>query len=186
MRKTKLIACLVLLPLFTGCQLARWQPAGIVHGASDTFTVRVPDGWMYFENPPGNIVATQDGLLLQHIIVNRRDLKEPLPVSKRVLTRNLTPYELAEALADNLRADHHLLELAIIKNEPADLGGLNGFKLLVSYHTSESLGIKECIVGAIAEDHLYTLVFAAPQRYYFDRDEKAFEEAVRSFKIAER
>jgi hypothetical protein len=186
MRKTKLIACLVLLPLFAGCQLTRWQPAGVVHGASDAFTVRVPDDWMYFENPPGTIVATQDGLLLQHIIVNRRELKEPLSVSKRVLTGNLTPYEVAEALADNLRADHNLRELAIIKNEPADLGGLNGFKLLVSYHTSESLGIKECIVGTIADDHLYTVVFAAPRRYYFDRDEKTFEDVVKSFKIAKR
>ena len=185
MRIQKLTVLLCLLgSLLGGCQLPQWQPGGGTHTVGDgTFSVNVPPDWMYLEGRAGHLVATNDGLYLQRINMERTELKEPLSYSKRVLTANLTPLELAEAVADDLRADHAMMGLEVVENTPAELDGHPGFKLVITYHTEGNLRVSEAIVGAIVGENLYVLVYAGPTRYYFDRDRARFDEVVKSFRV---
>lgn len=176
-----LTAAALLLAL-SGC--VTWQTGGQPFTArSGGYTITAPSGWMFIEQPGGTLRATRDGLVLQELIVATHDLKKPLPTSQRVLTSNLSPFELAEALADDLRSNRDLLAFEIVANEPARIGGLDGFALTVRYHTKDKLRITTRIDGVLHNGKLYTLRFVAPTRHYFDRDLPAFQAALDSFKF---
>jgi len=182
--QTLTILICVLGSLLAGCQIAQWQPGGAPHTASDgSFVVHVPGNWMFLESAPGRIVATHDGVFLQRLSVGRHELKEPLSYSKRMLSAGLTPFEVAEAVADDLRADHDMLGLEVTENNPVVLDGHPGFSLVVNYHTADNLRVSMQIVGAIVGPSLYTLVYGGPARYYFERDRALFQEVVESFRI---
>lgn len=181
----------ILIPLFAaaffvlvGCQVVQWKTGGTSYTAKDgDFTVTVPEGWIYAEQPAGHIIGTRDGLLLQRLVVEKRELKEPLRVSKRVLTANLTPLELADAVIDDMRADRGMLGMEVVENQPATLGEQQGFRLRFNFHTADKLRGSEVIFGCIKGQHLYLLVFVAPARHYFPRDLAAFEETAKSFRF---
>jgi hypothetical protein len=184
--RTKILISLFALAIagLIGCQTVEWKAGGTPHTAKDgDFTVTVPEGWTFAERLPGNIVGTRDGLLLQRLMVERRELKDPLPVSKRVLAASLTPLELAEAITDDLRANRSLLGIEVTESQPATVGGQSGFKLLINFHTADKLRGSEAIFGCIKGDRLYLLVFIAPARHYFTHDLAAFEEAAKTFQF---
>jgi hypothetical protein len=95
----------------------------------------------------------------------------------------LTPYEVAEALADDLRANHAMFGLEVIENKPAEVAGLRGFKLIVAYHTADHLRVREEFLGVIAKGRFYLLGFAAAERVYFPRDQATFERTAKTFTI---
>lgn len=182
MRNSLLILTLAALLLgLAGC--VSWQTGGQPFTSRGGYTVTAPAGWMFIEQPGGILRATRDGLILQEFVISSHELKKPLPASKRVLTASLTPYELAEAIADDLRSNRELLAFEIVANEPARIGGLDGFSLTVRYHTKDKLRLTTRIDGAIKGDKLYTLRLAAPSRHYFERDLPAFRDAVNSFRF---
>ena len=159
-----------------GCQI--WNPGGTPYTAKDgAFTVRPPADWMYATRLGNDLLATKDGPVLQQIIVEHRDLKDPLPHSKRTLTASLAPYEVAEAVTDNLRADHSLLGLEIKENVPATV---------FSFHTGEKLRLSEQCYGCLAGGRLWLLRYCAPSRHYFERDQADFEMMVKDFQFGRR
>ena len=168
----------------SGCQTLQWKEGGTPYTAKDgSFTIQIPSGWTYAEERGGHIVGTRDGFLLQRILLEKRELKEALPYSKRVLNPGLTPLELAEAIIDDARADRMLLGIEIAENQPETLGGKPGFKLVINFHTADKLRVSEEVIGCIQGDHLYLLVFSAPTRFYFGRDRAAFEEGAKMFQF---
>ena len=99
-----------------------------------------------------------------------------------LLGSTLTAFELAEAVADDLRTNREFLNFEIVANEPATIGGREGFALTVRYQTKDKLRLTIRIAGVIQGNKLYTLRFAAPTRHYFERDLPAFTAAVQSFR----
>jgi len=184
MPKKNLIHLLLVFAVvaLAGCQI--WNPGGIaVTGKNDAFTVRAPDGWRYAVKLGFDFLASKDGPVLQQIWVEHRDLKETLPNSKRTLAASLSPFELGEAFADDLRADHKLLAFELKENMPATLGGEAGFKLTFSFHTEDKLRLSETVYGCIHGGKLWLLRYRAPTRHYFERDTATFEKTVQSFRF---
>ncbi len=182
MRNNILISVLLaLLFALAGCQ-APWLQGGAPYttGKSE-YTLRTPAGWVFSAQPPGNIIATKDGVILQQFTVEIRAFQNAFPASKRALRAGLTPLELAEAFTDDMRANRGLLGLEVKETKLAQIDGRAGFKVVVSFHTNDKLRLSQVIYGCIEKDRLYLLRLAAPTRYYFDRDSPAFEEAVKSF-----
>ncbi len=183
MRKPALIPLLLAALALGGCQLPNWQPGGRVHtSVLGDFTVRVPATWMFVDRPAG-FLATNDGVLLQRAGIQRHELAHPLPYSKRQLTPTMTPLELAEAMADDLRADRAFLGLEIPEITPAEVGGRQGFKLVMRFHDSEGLRYTQAIYGCLTSTRLYLLHYRAPTRHYYARDAAAFDELARSFTL---
>lgn len=183
MRKIQLILGLAVGALgLAGCNLPQWRTGGVTHAsAAGSYTVRVPAGWMFLENPrTGALVVTVDGVLLQRAGITWTDLKVPLPYSKRTLAAGTTPLELAEAMADDLRADRDRHRLEIVATEPATIGGVPGFKLVLRFRNDEDLGYTESLHGCIRGERLYLLHFTAPTRHYYERDARTFDELARS------
>ena len=183
----KLIPALSALPfLLAGCQI--WQPGGTVYTAEkNAFSLAVPAGWNFTTKavPARNadLFATKDGIYLQRLFVDHHLIKDPLPHSKRTITAQMSAFEIAEALVDDVRSNHDLLHFEVNENTPATVGGQPGFKLLLQYQNADRLRLTELRYGALVGDRVYFLRFVAPSRHYFERDVAAFEEAARSFRL---
>jgi hypothetical protein len=185
MRTKILIPLLVslLLLVFSGCQ-SPWQPGGQTYTShTGAFTALVPAGWMFAELPPGHVLATKDGIILQRIEIRTLELKDPLPGSKRVLRADMTPFEIAEAVVDDLKADHGLLGLEVVENQPTEVAGRPGFRITITFHTEDNLRLTQSGYGVVDGPKLYVISYIAPTRYYFDRDRETFEAAVKSFHL---
>lgn len=179
------IKALILLAVsvLSGCQMPTWQAGGVTHTSPvGDYSVRVPVGWSFLA-VPANFLATVDGLILQRAGIQRQDLRKPLAYSKRVLSPALTPLELAEAIADDMRADRDMRGLEVTETKPAQLGGRPGCKIVLQFHNSEGLRLTEVIYSCTTEHSVYLLHFMAPTRHYFARDLAAFDEMARSFQI---
>lgn len=168
--------------LLSGCQV--WQPGGTpITGKDNAFTITPPSGWLYATSIGPDLLASKEGLVLQNLVVRHHELSKPLTHSKRSLTATLAPFEAAEAVVDDLRADHDLLGFELRENTPVTVGGRPGFKLVFSYRTKDRLNLTEIRYGAISGPNLWLVTYTAPSRHYFDLDLPAFETTVKSLQL---
>ncbi|MBA3848746.1 MAG: hypothetical protein C0502_01965 [Opitutus sp.] len=184
----KLTAAFAFLLALAGCQI--WRPGGVTAKSKDGLaSISVPAGWVFTTAAPAgksDLLATKDGALLQCMTLKHHDLKDPLPNSKRTLKGGQSAFELAEAVADDLRANREMLALKAIESMPVEIGGHSGFRLVVEYGVAHPTGLKirEAHYGVIVGTRLYDLSFAAPARHYFGRDLPAFDAAAKSLQIS--
>ncbi|GAB5559724.1 MAG: hypothetical protein SynsKO_13710 [Synoicihabitans sp.] len=172
-----------LLLLFSGCEF--WNVGGSAYQApKGAFSMRVPAEWSYStQMGAAELVATRDGLNLQSIEVRANALDEALPHTGRELSGQLASFELAEAVADDLRSDPDRYQFSVIKNEPATIDGKSGFKLTTTFRSKDQLLLRQTRYGVIHGDKLWTLAYTAPHRHYHDRDLDEFEAVVAAFKF---
>jgi hypothetical protein len=107
----------------------------------------------------------------------------PLPHTARELTEGMLPLEAAETVLDDLAFDGTAGHLEVLENVPAVVGGLPAFRVLLSYHNRNGVAYRSIIYGVLQDRWLHLLRYAAPQRYYFDRDLAAFEAIVGTFTL---
>ena len=170
------------LALLSGCQ--GWTRSG-AHTSDLGYRVETPPGWIYHPTLGGEFVATRQGLFLQRLHVSQRDLETPLANSKRTLTAALTPFELAEAIVDELKADRSFQQLSIVENVPATLGGKPAVRITFEYRVENDARMKSVRYHSLHGEYLYTVGLGAPARHYFDDALPAFETTVRSFMFTE-
>lgn len=182
-RKLTLTALAVFsLLLVTGCQL--WNPGGTTYvDKRGKFNVHAPAGWKYATSLGPDFTASKDGPILQQIWIEHRELKKALLNSKKPLADNLGIFEVAEAVAGDIQADHSLLAFELKENVPASIGGKEGFKITFTFRTGEKLRLSETLYGCVADGQLWLLRYRAPVRHYFARDVAVFEDTVKSFKF---
>lgn len=174
-----LVAC---LPFFSGCQT--WSRGGD-QTTSAGVRLRTPPGWIYHPNAGGTFLATQDGIFLQRFTITRQKLSVPLAHNKRTLSASLTPFELAEAVIDDLKANRTLHRLAVVENTPAKFGGRNAVRLVVDYYLEDDTHVTSARYVCTRGDYLYVATLEAPARHYFAAALPAFEDAVRSATFTE-
>lgn len=177
MRKLILIGVLFV----AGCAL--WtQIGGLYTSDSGKFSVELPSGWMKY-NAVDYLLITRDGVLLQNIAIERIDIKKELSHTKKKLRQDMLPQEAAEVIIDNMASNPAILNLEVIENMPAKVGGFPGFKLVTIYKNKDGLKFKSVYYGFLWDHWLYSLRYSAPQRYYFAKDVTTFENVVKSFKL---
>lgn len=202
MKKSKVF----LLPLFLVVVLSGCAPYVAVGGkytaGTENFEVDLPSGWrqhfsafdpMFRQVLPDLVERrdlaqdvvriTRDGLNLQQIGIGRIALDSDLPHTKRKVSKNMLPQEIAEVILDNIRSNPGMTNLQIVENTAASVGGNQGFKLLYSYKTKGGLIVKAAYYGLTVGSWHYYILYEAPQRHYFDRDYATFEQIKNSFRI---
>lgn len=192
-----------LLTFFSGC--APYVMVGGKYTAGpENFEVDLPQSWRKHEltfdhhpisramldelkkrhDPTGDVVRiTRDGLLLQHIVIGRIEINKEWPHTKRKLSKGMLPQEVAEVIIDNIRSNPNISKQHVLENSPAKLGGFPAFKLIYTYQTKESVGIKGACYGAMMGDWYYYLLYEAPERHYFAKDYPIFEKLKDSFRL---
>jgi hypothetical protein len=83
---------------------------------------------------------------------------------------------------DNIKSNPAITQFELVENSPAQVSGVEGFKLVYTYKSKDGLKSKGVYYGAINKEALAKLHYTAAARYYFDRDIAVFEALVRSFK----
>ncbi len=171
---------ILLLVLMSGC--AVWHPTeGPYRGAG--YALDLPKGWMATKDPK-NLIVTRDGPALQKIGVGVRDLADQDKDSKKKVTKGMLPQEAAETILDMKRNNTSIAQFTVVENEPAQVGGNEGFRIVYTYK-SDKLRYRCIYYGMLQGETFYGISYCAPIRYYFDKDVATFEEIVRSFKLVE-
>src|SRR5262249_60668750 len=90
--------------LLGGCVSLPWQPtAGVYSSPKENFAVELPSGWMRL-NAEEDLLVTRDGILLQHVSVERAVGDKPLKNTKKTLTPRRQPQAVAEGVLDTFRS----------------------------------------------------------------------------------
>lgn len=178
MKRSLFAIALATVVLLAGCQ--SWTRGGD-YTSRRGYRISTPSTWIYHPTLGGDFVATHDGLFLQRLSVRRAPLATPLDHSKRTLTKDLTPLELAEAIIDDLKADQSNQRLVIVENSPATLDGRAAARVMFDYYLEDDTHLKCVRYICVHADNLYTVQLTAPARHYFDDALPVFEKAARSF-----
>lgn len=173
------------LVLTAGCVSLPWVPAEPQHTVrSGHFSVELPQGWMRWNHGPADeVLVTRDGEMLQQILVERVPVDAELRHTKKRLARGMLSQEAAEVVIDNYASDRSNLDFEVRENSPTKVAGFPGFRVTFTYRTRDGLRIKTVYYGFVKDDALYGIRYTAPQRYYFDKDIKSFEQVLQSFKL---
>ncbi len=174
---------MISLLLLAGCVPAVWiQEKGQHTMASLNFSVIMPEGWMKLNT--GDVLrVTRDGLLLQEIRIGRVEIGLPFQFTKKKLAKGMLPQEVADVFLDNITSNQAFQNFELKENVPATVDGHAGFKITYCFKSEDGVRLKVVDYGFLSGDWLYVLHYDAPERHYFDKDIKTFEQFVTSFRL---
>ncbi|HEV8397114.1 MAG TPA: hypothetical protein VGQ37_22685 [Vicinamibacterales bacterium] len=169
--------------LVGGCVSLPWQPtAGLYNSPAENFAVELPQGWMRL-NSNEDLLITRDGILLQHVSVERAAVDRPLKSTKKTLTRGMQPQAVAEVIIDNFMSSERMLDVKVVENRPVQVAQYRGFRLVYTHRDKNGLRFKSVLHGFLAGDVLYAIRYTAAERYYFAKDLPTFEQVLASFRL---
>jgi hypothetical protein len=183
-RASSLGALLLGLGLLAGgCVTLPWQPtAGLYSSPAENFAVELPQGWMRL-NSNEDLLITRDGVLLQHVSVERAAIDQPLKSTKKTLTRDMQPQAVAEVIIDNFMSSERMLDVKVVENRPVQVAQYRGFRLVYTHRDKNGLRFKSVLHGFLAGDVFYAIRYTAAERYYFAKDLPTFEQVLASFRL---
>jgi hypothetical protein len=180
--KARFFAKLLLVISVSGC--APWSLVGGPYVASsDRYEVELPQNWRKQNGRADSLALTRDGMTLQRIVIGRHPVDKDVPHIKRKLTNLMLPQDAAEVVIDHLRSDAARVDVRVLENVPAQVGGAEGFKIVYAYHTRANLRQMGAWYGVLHNNSFYYLHYEAPARHYFERDRAVFEKVRESFKF---
>lgn len=166
--------------LALGC--ATWVPSqGVVTAAG--VDAELPAGWMRL-NESSEILATRDGVRLEHIRIFRVELDEEVPNTERSLEPDMLPEDLADLWLDSLRLGLAHTNLRVLENAPARLDGQDCYKLYYSSLFRSSLEVRTVEYGCLVGEHFYRIRYRAASQHYFDSYLGDFERVVGGVRFA--
>jgi hypothetical protein len=177
------LALLAAWLLLGGCVTLPWHPAeGRYTSEAENFSVELPRGWMRL-NAEHDLLITRDGLLLQHVLIERVRIDRPLKNTKKTLTRGMQPQALAEVILDNITSSERMLDVRVHENRPVQIAQHRGFKLVYVHKDKNGLRFKSVQHGFIAGDIFFGIRYTAAERYYFAKDLPTFEHVLATFRL---
>lgn len=169
--------------LVGGCVSLPWQPtAGLYSSPAENFALELPPGWMRL-NSNEDLLITRDGVLLQHVSVERAAVDRPLKSTKKTLTRGMQPQAIAEVIIDNFMSSERMLDVKVVENRPVQVAQYRGFRLVYTHRDKNGLRFKSVLHGFLAGDVFYAIRYTAAERYYFAKDLPTFEQVLASFTL---
>lgn len=149
---------------------------------SQGYAMSLPPGWLKIS--PGNGAVTLlslDGEDLDLIRISRFDNDKAFSNIKKVASPKDLPADLAENFIASTKADLSVSNLSVLTNEPATLGGMNGFHLRYAFSSPDGVRYLTDIYAACTENGFYTVYYRAPVLHYFDEHLAEFQKTVASF-----
>ncbi len=173
---------LILLIFAVGC--APWMRVGGTYtSAYNDYSVELPEQWMRL-NTKEYLLITRDGVMLQHILIERIHVNDALKHTKKQFRHGMLPHEAAEVLLDNKRTNPDILNLKVIRNVPTRVGGFPGFKAVYSHKNKDGLKFRTVFYGFMADEEFFGISYTAAKRHYYGKDLETFEKVVKSFRLS--
>lgn len=174
----------ILLLFMTGC--ASWVPtAGLHDFPSYHFSVTLPEKWMKFKTDD-YLLVSKDGPFLQYVLIQERDVQQPFGHTTKRLRSGMLAQEAAQVIIDEISSDHGVYDFRVVENRPARINGLDGFNLLFTHKNRDGLLFRTQYYGFLAGSRFYAIRYNAAERYYFEKDLKAFEGILSSFQVTKK
>ena len=146
------------------------------------WSITSPEGWMQLSTQESEMLS-KDGPYLEYILIQSRSLAQGFRFTNQKLEPDMLPHEAAQVIADNMRSDPLIRQLQWLASEPAMVGGYAGFRLIYSYQDPYGVKIKTIYYGVILPDQFFNLRYTAANRYYFDKELPAFNQAFDSLRL---
>ena len=174
-----------------GCAgVASWKHARAgqsVYSAVPGVSASLPARWMLFEDRQARaLLLTRHSVPMEFIQIRRQPLFTPLPNTAQTVNAGMKPYEAAEAAANSLRAAQGVFGLTVENLSPAEIGGVDGFEMMLSYSMENGMRRRCLIYGFIPSDskgrsRCYVEIgLYALEDYYFEAALDDFLAVVRS------
>ncbi|GFE57423.1 hypothetical protein [Geobacter sp. AOG1] len=177
----KIVLLIAITFLLNGC--APWVRTGGPYNATgENVSLDLPDGWMRL-NTDDYFLITRDGVPLQSILVQCINVNDSLKHTKKKFRKGMLPLEASEVIMDNIASNDKVHDCQVKESKSAKVAGNPGFRIVFAYKTDDGLKMKGVVYGLMQGEWFYVLKFAAPQRHYFDRDLKTFEQVVASARL---
>lgn len=174
MRKLIIVLCLA---LFAGCAAGQST-------CPQNFSAQLPDKW-YQVNTPKFYILTKDGPFSQYILVQQRPIDKPFAHNQRILSRNMSPQEVAEVFLDEMRNDEAVRNFRLVENRTTRVNQHEAFKLVFTYQDKDGLSFQTYMYGFLNQNWFYTLRYNADLTCYCNQDIEEFHKFVKSFKVKE-
>jgi len=129
------------------------------------------------------VLITKDGFSLQFIRVTRSPVGNKLQHTEKKFTKGMMPQEAAEIVIQNFRSNPNIMNQQVLANNPTKIGGYPGFNIVVAFQTKTGLTKQSIVCGFLSGSSYYEILYEAPQRYYFTKDESDFEKVKDTFKL---
>ncbi len=129
------------------------------------------------------VLLTKDGAALDQVEFRKRLVTAELVHTKKKMTPAMMPQELAEVLLNEFELNDGLKNFKLIENKPATVAGVPGFKLVFSYKSNGQLSYQCVYYGFRKDEMLYTVLYLAPKRHYYETNLGTFEQMVKSLTV---
>lgn len=129
-------------------------------------------------------MVSRDGPYLEYILLREQPLTQGFQHTRRKIDAGMLPNEAAQVIIDNLKADPAIKQLTIIANEPAEVGGREGFRLVFTYRDQQDVDLRTDYYGAVIGSSFVSLRYNAAQRHYFHAELPAFRNALQSLRCS--
>lgn len=180
----KLILALVIALLVQACAVFTKTDGSRVMGPDNAYSVQLPANWVQFSAMQDRVLISRDGFGLQSIEVRRAAHDKAFPTIKKQWNEKMLPFELAELMIAEFKAQGEQRNVNVTLNEPARIGGsIPGVHLRLNYKNEKGLQIERDVYVFADAKGVYTLAYEAPGLHYFPRDQKIFESVVGSFRL---
>lgn len=180
MQRIKLVFLPLAVILLAGC--ATWGRAGGPYSnGSAKYEVDLPWGWMKLGGK--DLMLTRDGLFLDKIAIQRKDVDKKLEHTKKKFLKGMLPEELSEVAIDDIAGDPDISGLEIVENIPATLSGQLSFRIMYTFRNKDNLKYKCIYYGFGYEEWAYNISYTATADYYFDKNVEEFNKLVKSFRF---
>lgn len=176
MKRLLLVMVLVLL---CGCATTKSE------GERRPFSVTQPPGWKEHKTK-ALMYISKESPGLQHVEIVRKGLQDEkqFAYTKRRVTAEMLPQELAEVVIDDFHSDQSFPVDAVEENAPEVIGGNPGFRVRLTFISNAGLKYRTEVHGFTVGDWYYQITYTAPARYYFARDLPAVQEMVKTFTLS--
>jgi hypothetical protein len=178
------ITIFVLFLLLAGCAGQWVKVSDDETYTTSLYRVSLPHGWV--KRIEGDtLVLSKDGPDLQKIVVRAAEHKDAFRHIEKESAPDMLPSELSAMFIADLKKESGtgLPSLVVEVDEPAKMGGRDGFHIVAGYSTDAGVHYRLTAYGAVSERGFLTLSYTAPAIYYFDKDRGSFKHTYASLSL---
>ncbi len=174
---------LIFLLFITAC--APWiKTGGSYESLPHNFYVNIPQGWMMLDTDR-YLLISGDGPFLQYVLIQDRPIDRPFRNTKKKFNGLMLPQEAADVVMDEITSDQSVLNFEILENAPTRINGHDGFRVVFTYKNRDGLKLKTIYYGFLTGESFYNIRYTAVNRYYYEKDIRAFKKVLESFRLIE-
>ena len=174
--------CWFIFCLLTAGFMACAHTGGLSQPVSYSFTIDIPDGWRKIDNNR-YLFITKENPFLQYVMVQNRPIGRMFRHTQKKLEKQMLPEEAAQIIIDEIASDENILNFSVLENNPAEIQGHDGFKILFTYSDKKGYRFKTLYYGFIKEDTFFNLRYTAAEQDYFQQDVGTFNRMLNSFEV---